>query len=134
MAKKATGRTRKAKQPMRAFDVYQQADGALVVLPAGDEPDDDIDPVWSGEAIDEKDAIAEARHSDSDLRNAAAANPLHDPNTPNRLREDVEAETNRRLGITTAPAKRGGRKRSAKRGVKKTKAKATSAKKKSTRR
>jgi hypothetical protein len=133
MAKKATGRTRKAKQPMRAFDVYQQADGALVVLPAGDEPDDDIDPVWSGEAIDEKDAIAEARHSDSDLRNAAAANPLHDPNTPNRLREDVEAETNRRLGIT-APVKRGGRKRSAKRGVKKTKAKATSAKKKSTRR
>lgn len=118
MAKKSTSKTTRRGEPLRSFDVYQQADGALVVLPAGDEPADDHEAVWSGEATNERDAIAEARHSSKKLKSAPAANPAHDPALPDRVRAEAEAATNDRLGITP-PAKRGARKQSAKRGAKK---------------
>jgi hypothetical protein len=139
MAKKTGKRkgTRTAKkQALRSFDVYLQSDGALVVLLAGNEPDVDMEPVWSGEAVDEKDAVAEARHANKKLRKAATAVPAHDPNTPSRLREDVERETNERLGITsTRPKSRAGRTKRAKTGTRtKVAARKSSVKRASTRR
>ncbi len=124
MAKKVTRKTTRKAESLRSFDVYQQDDGALVVLPAGDEPSDNEEAVWSGEAVDERDAIAEARHSSKHLKNAAAANPAHDPSLPDRVRAEAEAATNERLGITVPAKAKRGVKKSAKRGVKKVKAKA----------
>lgn len=125
MAKKAAkSKVRKAKQPLRQFDVYLQDDGNLVVLSSGDQPEIDLEPVWSGEAVDERDAVAEARHSDKKLRKAGTAVPEHDPNQPTRLREEVERATNERLGITTTRSKtRSGRTKRTKTGARKKTAK-----------
>lgn len=108
MAKRKSQRStaRKQKQPLHPFDVYAQEDGSLAVLPAGDEPEYDVDPIWSGEAVDEKDAVKQARKSDRKYSKAAAANPDYEPNMPDDPRQLAEQETNRRLGITTRPARK----------------------------
>lgn len=119
MAKKS-GRKKAAKQALRLFKVYQQSDGGLVVMRAEDEPEMEMDPVWEGEAVDERDAVAEARHAEKWLRKAHTAVPEHDPNQPMRLRDSVQEATNERLGITnTRSKKRGGSTKRTKTGVKK---------------
>jgi hypothetical protein len=105
-----------ARREMHPFDVYEQEDGALVVLSAGEDPqDEDANSVWSGEAKDERDAIKQARKSHKRYAKAAAANPEHDPDTPDDTRKLAEEATNKRLGITT----RGRKKNAAKSGVRK---------------
>jgi hypothetical protein len=121
MAKKRTVKKAARKPKLASFDVYEQADGALVVLAAGEEPELDLEPVWSGEAKDERDAIRQTRKSNKHYRKAPAAEPMHDPDTPDSVRQQAETATNKRLGITTRSAKkRSGRKKStAKSGAKK---------------
>lgn len=104
MAKKR--HQRKTRNETHPFDVYKQADGALVVLAAGDEPETDSDPVWSGEAENEAGAIAAARKSSPRLRKAPAANPEHDPDVSDEPRKLAEKATNERLGITTRPTRK----------------------------
>ena len=120
MAKRKSTRTRK--QDLHPFDVYAQEDGALAVLPAGDVPEYDVDPIWSGDAADERDAVAKARSSSRKYRNATAANPDHEPNMPDDTRQLAEQETNRRLGIVTRPTRkrRGAKKRTVKKAVRRT--------------
>lgn len=97
---------KKTQQSLPSFDVYEQEDGALVVLHSGDEPEYPLDPVWSGEAKDEKDAIKQARKSDRAYKNAPVANPAHDPDIKDDTRQLAEAATNKRLGITPRSTKK----------------------------
>lgn len=114
----------KKNRDLSSFDVYEQEDGALVVLAAGDEPEYEIDPVWSGEAEDERDAIRQTRKSDVAYKTAPAANPDHEPNTPNDARQAAEDATNRRLGITRpSKTKKAGTKKRTTTGAKKSAAK-----------
>lgn len=90
---------------LRAWDVYEQTDGSLLVLPEGEYPETYMTPIWSGEAVDERQAIEFTRTSKKQYRNAATANPDHNPDTAGQVRKSVEEETNKRLGITP-PKKR----------------------------
>jgi hypothetical protein len=136
MAKKQSRRSKVNDEELPEFDVYEQEDGALAVLSTSDTPEtDDAELVWSGHALNESEAIVKARKSSARLRKAPAANAEHEPDVAGDVRQKAQERVNRRLGITTRPAKRkGGRKKTvAKSRVKKT-AKRKTTKRKSTRR
>jgi hypothetical protein len=111
MAKKKTAK-KKERKVLHPFDVYQQADGALLAMSAEDVPEYELDPVWSGNAVDERDAIKQARASNKKFRKAVAADSDQEPDASDSVRKQAEEATNRRLGITKKSTKRAGKKKS----------------------
>lgn len=99
------------------FDVYKQSDGALIALDNGEDVDnfdlseEDAGLVWSGSAVDKRDAIKQARKSDKSLKKAPVADSSYDPDMPDVVRENREAEVNERLGIKSAGKKKSAKKK-----------------------
>lgn len=113
MAKRTVSKSRQ-KDALRSFDVYEQVDGSLIAMDAGDIPENqEEEPVWSGEATDEREAIAATRKSNKAYRKAPTALPEQEPDMPDSVRENAEQATNERLGINKRSVKKSGRKKSA---------------------
>jgi hypothetical protein len=101
MAKRKSLKKSKKKAGATEFHVYEQSDGALVALPFDSVPEDEDDVTHVGdfEAVNEADAIAQARKSNKRLRKAPAANPDHDPDLSTAARDERERQVNEKLGI-----------------------------------
>lgn len=108
MAKKKTGSGKKTlpANGLRSFDVYQQSDSSLVVLPSADTPEDDsADLVATVDAVDKMDAIRQVKKSHKWTKHLAVADPSYDPDISMAAHDEAERLTNERLGIKQRPAK-----------------------------